>query len=57
LKKFTINDLSLAQLTIISNILPSDDIKYHMGFNVSEPYYLDEDKNKLLQKYRLHCKL
>jgi hypothetical protein len=54
---FAIVDLSLAQLTVISNILPSGDIKSHLGFNVSEPYYLAEDKDKLLEKYRLNCKL
>jgi hypothetical protein len=54
---FAIVDLSLAQLTVISNILPSGDIKSHLVFNVSEPYYLGEDKDKLLEKYRLNCKL
>lgn len=47
--------LSLAELTIISSILPSKDIKEEMTFRVSEPYYVDN--NKLLQKYNLFCKV
>lgn len=54
---FTIFDLSLEELTMVSRILPSEDIKAEIGFSVSEPYYLEEDKNKLLQKYKLYCKL
>ena len=54
---FTLSDLSLAELTIISNLLPTEDIKSEIGFQVSEPYYLEGDKDKLLQKYKLHCKL
>lgn len=57
LTNFTIFDLSLEELIIISNILPSEDIKAEIDFKVSVPYYLDGDKDKLLQKYKLYCKL
>jgi len=57
LSNFTIFDLSLGELAIVSRILPSEDIKAKISFAVSQPYSLEEDKNKQLQKYRLYCKL
>jgi hypothetical protein len=52
---FTVFDLSLDELLILSRKLVTKDNKDEITFSVSDPYYLD--KENLLKKYKFFCKL